>query len=49
MDADRNLAAPRIFRGAQQLENLLIYYQNDPANVTNSNPSQTVTQESGYL
>lgn len=42
MDTDGNLAALRIFRGAQLLRNLLICYQNDPVNITNSNPSQTI-------
>lgn len=42
MDADGNLAALRIFRGAQCLRNSLIYYRNDPVNLSNSNSSQII-------
>lgn len=42
MDADGNLAALRIFRGAQCLRNPLIYYKNGPVNLTNSNSSQVI-------
>lgn len=42
MGADGNLAALRIFRGAQCLRNPLVYYQNGSVNLTNSNSSQII-------
>lgn len=42
MDADGNLAALRIFRGAQCLRKSLIYYKNGPVNLNNSNSSQII-------
>lgn len=42
MDGDGNLAALRIFRGAQCLRNPLIYYKNGPINLTSSNSSHII-------